>query len=249
MIEAEIVADAERLSLGRAMPLDLRSLLAEFNIELRIDRDPSVGKKGALEKDGARFIIVVRSIDNGGWLLGLQERFTVAHELGHYLVLRRSSFQPMANREYWRLEEICNDFAAALLVPERILDGELEAAAKESAGFGAAVRRLSAATKTPLETAARRALGWLEEPGMFAVVDLPEPGHGRPLVRWLASTLPDLAPRRRFGVAQNELLWGAIAAAEGLVVGQRTQAPVQDRLEAIVYRSSSRVAHICAVAR
>jgi hypothetical protein len=46
------------------------------------------------------------------------ERFSVAHELGHWILWRRARAVPRRASEYWLHEALCNQFAANLLVPQ-----------------------------------------------------------------------------------------------------------------------------------
>jgi hypothetical protein len=61
--------------------------------------------------------VVFRSLDGGNgarW----RERFTLAHEIGHYCALRRFNLRPRSRSEYWKLEQACDEFAGYLLVGE-----------------------------------------------------------------------------------------------------------------------------------
>lgn len=51
------------------------------------------------------------------------ERFSTAHEIGHWLLFERCGIEPSVNRsggkqEYWAQEELVNSFAGQLLVPK-----------------------------------------------------------------------------------------------------------------------------------
>jgi hypothetical protein len=54
--------------------------------------------------------------------IGSFERFCIAHELAHYLLILGFSATPRDENEYWKHEELCDDFARHLLVPARHLD-------------------------------------------------------------------------------------------------------------------------------
>lgn len=56
-------------------------------------------------------------------LLSRYEKFTVAHEIGHWILARRFGVEPSVNRSsyketYWMQENLVNAFAGALLVPD-----------------------------------------------------------------------------------------------------------------------------------
>jgi len=57
--------------------------------------------------------------------IGTFERFCVAHELAHYLLLISFSALPRDKSEYWKHEELCDDFARCLLVPTRYVSQRL----------------------------------------------------------------------------------------------------------------------------
>ena len=59
-------------------------------------------------------------------LLSPRERFSVAHELGHLVAFRELKLTPSQEKsEYWTHEGCMHSFAAALLMPEWLLDGWL----------------------------------------------------------------------------------------------------------------------------
>jgi hypothetical protein len=52
-------------------------------------------------------------------LLNSRERFSVAHELGHWILFNRFQIGPESERRlYWEQEEVINAFAGQLLVPD-----------------------------------------------------------------------------------------------------------------------------------
>jgi IrrE N-terminal-like domain len=56
-------------------------------------------------------------------LLTPRERFSVAHELGHLIAFRQLQVPPArVKSEYWIQEECMHGFAAALLMPELMVD-------------------------------------------------------------------------------------------------------------------------------
>jgi hypothetical protein len=69
--------------------------------------------------------------DHEEHLLTPRERFSVAHELGHLVAFRELQV-PLARggADYWMQEECMHAFAAALLVPERLVDDWLESVPK-----------------------------------------------------------------------------------------------------------------------
>jgi hypothetical protein len=50
------------------------------------------------------------------------ERFCVAHEVGHFLLLRGFKALPQTKSEYWKHEDLCDDFARHLLIPKEAIE-------------------------------------------------------------------------------------------------------------------------------
>jgi len=81
-------------------------------------REAPIDSAGRLEMDGGRFVIVVRA--GSSWR---RQRFTVAHEIGHILLLRAFRRSPaqlarLREPETWAvIEDLCDLAAAELLVP------------------------------------------------------------------------------------------------------------------------------------
>ncbi len=95
------------------------------------------------------------------------ERFVIAHELGHLILLRNSGGRPADKSEYWQLEQVCNDFARRLLISddvvlERILDRKGSA---ES--YLSMCAELSSDARAPWAAAAHRISDIKAEVGFF----------------------------------------------------------------------------------
>jgi len=54
------------------------------------------------------------------------ERFLIAHELGHLILIRTGVDGPVGTAEYWKLEDLCDCFSRWLLMPERIVRAMLQ---------------------------------------------------------------------------------------------------------------------------
>lgn len=109
-------------------PVNLNGILSRLGIGLRCEE-----KKGRadahLELGNPPTIVVYRQHSSA--LLSSKERFSIAHELAHWIVWRRFAFLPSAET-YWDHESLCNEFAAALLVPPRTLQLFLERQYREN---------------------------------------------------------------------------------------------------------------------
>lgn len=76
------------------------------------------GRHGGLRRVGGRDSpVVYRSVPFGEGL-SPRERFTVVHEVAHAIVQRELQVAPSRSREYWALEDLCNEYAAAVLMPD-----------------------------------------------------------------------------------------------------------------------------------
>ena len=91
-------------------PTDLDALLDRLNVS-RVEADAEMMVTGALKKEEAGFVIqVFPGLSTG------RRRFTIAHELGHAFM---ETTGPRAPRSGAELEEICDRFAAEILMPRR----------------------------------------------------------------------------------------------------------------------------------
>jgi len=104
-------------------PVDLENLIKQESISLERDGDPGVrGPQGLLEADPCRGLVIrIRQRTVGSPGLTVRERFTVAHELGHSLLIKQFSWNPLAGDDFHACERLCNLFAGALLVPDSVL--------------------------------------------------------------------------------------------------------------------------------
>lgn len=96
-------------------PIGVRRLLANCNAHM-VERQ--IGTAGRLELVQGRFVVIVSA--NAGWR---RNRFTVAHEIGHILLLQSLAHSPtdledLRAPETWEYaERLCNLAAAELLIP------------------------------------------------------------------------------------------------------------------------------------
>jgi uncharacterized protein DUF955 len=72
---------------------------------------------GAVIQEGDEYKIVLRRSTAEARPLSRRERFTLAHELGHILLLTRFGWNPQAGADYFMCEDWCDLFASHLLVP------------------------------------------------------------------------------------------------------------------------------------
>ena len=100
---------------------DVFNFVNELNDVELIHKPLEDNISGYIEKQGEKFIIAINSSQNP-----LRQRFTLAHELGHYYI-HRSELSGQhtdvtlfrdANEDRLGIEYAANDFAAELLMPE-----------------------------------------------------------------------------------------------------------------------------------
>jgi hypothetical protein len=183
----------------------------ELGLGLRIAPSDGPRRGGLVSHPGGRREVVVFRDHPAPPRLAPHERFTVAHELGHHVLLEESGFEARRRRDYWLGEELCQAFAAELLLPERLL-----AAIGEPRGpddLMGAVNRLA------------RLAGVSAEPAARAVVAR----SGAPIA--LGTFL--LAPNQRTGRLgfrgwwiENRQWWGARGGRRLAVYADHPLAPV-----------------------
>ncbi len=70
-------------------------------------------------------------------------RFLLAHEIAHCVIDLQIPISPSSRSEYWRLEELCNEMAAQLLVPRSFLHASVPGLRDGGANGGEALRAMS----------------------------------------------------------------------------------------------------------
>jgi len=111
---------AESLGLQVSVALHDSPDSTQARIELQ-RRPPMISIFRASETRGNRRLGVADE-----WMLTRRERFSVAHEIGHWIASKQIGVsQPSGTRDYWLQERWMNTFAGSLLVPEWLLQGWL----------------------------------------------------------------------------------------------------------------------------
>jgi len=115
--ESTLCSFLERSTDTLAYPRDVEALALSLGLSItRVSskRNPHPH----LVADGTKTTIVIPQSHPTAGNLSLRDRFSVAHELGHYLVWRAHGRLPGSGKEYWEHEVICDRFAGRLLVPK-----------------------------------------------------------------------------------------------------------------------------------
>jgi Zn-dependent peptidase ImmA (M78 family) len=110
-LEKKIINEADRLSKGMNVPIDVLGILERLQIRMRIDESKRDG--AYLLADERGFEILIHGFGNDENM----DRFKIAHELGHWILYHECNAMPMGVEEYWMHERLCDRFAARLLIP------------------------------------------------------------------------------------------------------------------------------------
>jgi hypothetical protein len=197
--EGRFLGFADSLRPSRLVPVDVDALLSKLGVkfEVRIAERGIKGSYGFLLRGGRTATVVVVRDARARGTLTARERFTVAHELGHLVWDRRVGLQPTGRTDYWKLEGVCNRFAANLLVPTDFLLDDSNAPPSGPLDILSWVRRLANRLQVSLEVLGGRlvdcypnlVLGELELPTMATPKMIAR-------VRWLCQSSPVFAANR-----------------------------------------------------
>lgn len=112
----------------RRLPIDLNKIIASIQSKLgaknNLSQDNALlkpGMSGQLSFDGSRYVISINQNDSL-----TRQRFTLAHELGHYMLGHGERFDNSetlyrGGAKYTFAEIEANSFAAELLMPEPVV--------------------------------------------------------------------------------------------------------------------------------
>lgn len=121
------------------------------------------------------------------------ERFCIAHELAHLFLWRVYRAVPHGSSEYWQFEEICDEFARTLLMPEVEVRRRIAADSCHAAALLKESYRLANLAKAPWTQSAHR-ISEIEERASFFRIEPQADGR----LRIMVSTLPRRKERGRF---------------------------------------------------
>jgi Zn-dependent peptidase ImmA (M78 family) len=122
-------AAAILLSDNRVLPVPIESIVRSLGIKL-IPYDLGEDISGVLVIEGAAATIGYNKNEHR-----VRNRFTIAHELGHYQLHKgkdlfvdkpKMMFRNTSNKIYKQEEAEANEFAASILMPEDLLKQEME---------------------------------------------------------------------------------------------------------------------------
>lgn len=239
---------ADELSASRDLPIDVPALCRELGVGLRIELGDG-SRRGALMQRGDRWEAVVMRRHSRPAPLSAHERFTVAHELGHFLLLRHAGFRPEREAEYWLGEDVCNHFASKLLIPAALLMDSAEPVG--AAELAAAVSALAVRAAVTAEPAARALVARLETPVALGTFLLDPLDSTRRLGfrGWWVENRSWWGGRggRRLAVYADHALASVLNAMPQMRRGQATTVAVPGAAATFLRRRTSRTASFAAL--
>jgi hypothetical protein len=213
-----LAQDAEKLAGRRDLPIDPIEILSDLGLGLRIESGATNRRAGGLRRLDTGWEVLLTRQEASDAQLTQRDRFTIAHEIGHYLVAARFAFKPQSNREYWDLEEICTDFARLLLAPRTALAQILRDEPASAQHLLQMAQSLSELTQLSLEPAARRITGQLRRRVFvsFLEIDRGNSAGADPRVLWTVQNYP-WGPKGRYKTLDpSEPLAAAVPTAREL---------------------------------
>jgi len=108
-----LAGDAITLTAGLRTPIDLDVVAERLGLQTAWGESRILPAEGQLLRGAAGWTVAVADSKAGR----PRARFTMAHEIGHYLLETYGIPRPATEGDYWRTEELCHYFAGHLLVP------------------------------------------------------------------------------------------------------------------------------------
>jgi IrrE N-terminal-like domain len=238
-----LLEDATRLSCANDTPVDVVQVLRDLGLGLRFVHLSEL--HGSLERTDAGWEVIVprrEFMDESPTHLTARERFTIAHEIGHYLVEARFRARPRNRAEYWELERVCQEFAASLLMPQRILHDVMSANVLESAPEALrSSRELARRAQVSVEAAVRRLIPANARALCFArllVSTSTSEGANEPTIEWIVQNVAcvDQGPGSR--IDGTSALASIASRLSHLSVGHYLDVIVSERLLGTAFRET-----------
>lgn len=174
-----------------------------------------------------------------------RQRYTIAHELGHYMVKANLGFAPTNRAAYWMLEDVCQAFAADVLSPASLVEQLLADASRSPSGLLDVIPALIERTGLSLEAAARRVIEAADWPAGLLALDLgPVPrvdtaSRAPASLRWIHASRPWIEAGRGKKLGPRHALWPAASAGRALGAGARAGLSLGGVTEALAERRAS----------
>jgi hypothetical protein len=243
-----LARDAAQLG-SVSIPVDVIDLVKYLGLGLIVEHSVESSHSGALRQSRTGWDVVIRRPKGRSQQhLTDRERFTVAHEIAHYLIEARVDVRPRSGGEYWRLEEVCNEFASRLLLPDSFVEettGDIEASAERTLS---AVNELAKRARVSHEVVARRLSTSVPFPILVAGLDLSGRSatvHGS--VTWCVQTYEWKRIGARMKIKDDSPLRSAAQSALARSEGEGWPLEVDDAILAAVRRLAGQRALVAAL--
>jgi len=243
--------DASALAFEGRLPVDVMELVRRLGLGLVVEPSLNHQHGGALRRSGRGWDVVVNRDEArlSASQLTERERFTVAHEVAHYLIEGRFGIRPRSGSEYWGIEDLCNDFASRLLIPDFALKAALAASPEIAKDYLGVVVRLTKSARVSLEAAARRLLQ--STPSPFVVLSMSierdsSKGMAGQLL-WCVQSYEWVGSKRGSRVRGNHPLVAAVASAQARSEGEMWGLQLGEKLDAFAQRLTGRRFIVAAV--
>lgn len=109
---------AKELTIGESLPIDVERICAK--LQIKHERKINDYKTARLEGKSCVYLPSLLLPYSGYY--SAQERYWIAHEIGHYILANLCSAAPLGRSEYWQFENLCDDFARQLLIPKDVIN-------------------------------------------------------------------------------------------------------------------------------
>jgi hypothetical protein len=141
--------------------VDLTTICEELGLGLRV-AGADGRRRGALMQRGRSWEVVLMRTSPRPRAIAAHERFTIAHEIGHYVLLQEADFRPRRQAEYWLGESLCHHFASRLLIRSSFLANA--GLCESTADLMVAVNEVAGRAQVTAEPAARALVQRVERP-------------------------------------------------------------------------------------
>ena len=188
---------ATRLRGEEREAINLQAILSQFGVSVHTISGETAARSpaGILgRKKNGDFVIGVKTAEPA-FLWRPRDRFTIAHELGHLLLIRKWNYSPPPeqHREYFACEALCNRFAGHLLIDRRAISPKPAVSAEACLEE---VRTLSRRFDVSLEVAAREFVQ--AHPGTMVCAVRPRADMGGSQILWIVSSLEKICQTRGY---------------------------------------------------
>ena len=151
--EFVLYEEAERLSGGGPLPVDLAKVCSALEVRVRRSK---IGRARALliDAEGTPQVLLAEKEPFVGY--SVRERFLVAHELAHLILYRMGVPRPVSRHEYWKYEHVCDCFSRRLLLPEKAVKGLIDSTPRTGVQILNLSCRLARVAQAPWPAGAHR---------------------------------------------------------------------------------------------